>query len=386
VTPIKGMQRRAFLGGLLGLAGLTLLPSRSFAKAPGSRLILLMLEGAVDGLALCPPHADPNYAHARGHLALPSPERPDGVVDLDGFFGLHPSLAALAALYDSGELGVVHATGQPGSRRSHFEAMDMLQGGGPKPHSTRTGWLGRALGAAGSAGLAIGNQVPLILQGPAEIGSIDLQRDLSSDQDFLQVMATLYQGDPTLGPAYQEGLELRSELAEQGVMTRPKRSDHGLSRGLALQLGQILAKEDGPQAAVVQLGGWDTHTNQTRRLDSGFSKLAESLLALKEGLGPRWQNTLVLGLTEFGRSVRGNGTKGSDHGSASATLFAGGAVLGGQVMGPWPGLAQLYQDRDLAVGTDIRDVLAGALVHHLGLADLSTVFPESQPSPLRLVR
>ena len=120
------MHRRHFLGGLLGLAGVSVLPRLAFAKAPEKRLILLVLEGAVDGLALCPPHADPNYARARGHLALPGPERPDGVVDLDGFFGLHPSLAALAGLYDKGELGVVHATGQPGTRRSHFEALDML--------------------------------------------------------------------------------------------------------------------------------------------------------------------------------------------------------------------------------------------------------------------
>jgi uncharacterized protein (DUF1501 family) len=379
-------SRRHFLGGLLGLAGVAMLPSGAFAKAPEKRLILLMLEGAVDGLALCPPHGDPDYARARGHLALPGPERPDGVVDLDGFFGLHPSLSALAGLFDSGELGIVHATGQPGSKRSHFEAMDMLQGGGPEPHSTRTGWLGRALGTTGAEGLAIGSQVPLILQGPAEIGSIDLQRDLSSDQDFLQVMADLYQRDPILGPAYEEGLSLRGELAEQGVMARPKRQDHGLSRGLALQLGRLLASDGGPQAAVVQLGGWDTHTNQTRRLGSGFSKLAESLLALKEGLGPRWQHTLVLGMTEFGRSVRGNGTKGSDHGSASATLFAGGQVLGGQVLGPWPGLAALHQDRDLAIGTDIRDVLAGALVHHLGVQDLSAAFPGGQPKPLKFIR
>ena len=380
------MHRRHFLGGLLGLAGVSVLPRLAFAKAPEKRLILLVLEGAVDGLALCPPHADPNYARARGHLALPGPERPDGVVDLDGFFGLHPSLAALAGLYDKGELGVVHATGQPGTRRSHFEALDMLQGGGKEPHSNRTGWLGRALAVTGSAGLAIGSQVPLVLQGPAEIASINLQRDLYSDQDFLQVMGTLYQSDSTLGPAYQAGLDLRSELAEQGMMARPKRKDHGLSRGLALQLGQLLAKDDGAQAAVVQLGGWDTHTNQTRRLDNGFSKLAESLLALKEGLGPRWSHTLVLGVTEFGRSVRGNGTNGSDHGSASATLFAGGAVFGGQVLGPWPGLAKLHQDRGLVVGTDIRDVLAGALVHHLGVEDLSQVFPDTHPSPLRLVR
>lgn len=371
--------------GLCGLAGVGLLPRRSFAKAPEKRLILLVLEGALDGLALCPPYADPDYPRARGHLALPGPERPDGVVDLDGFFGLHPSLAALAGLYDSGELGIVHATGLPGNRRSHFEAMDWLQGGGEKPYAARSGWLGRALGSTQAEGLAIGSQVPLVLRGPAKIGSIDLQRDLHSDEDFLQVMGSLYAKDPVLGPAYTEGLSLRGELAEQGVQARTKRKDHGLSRGLALQLGQLLAPADGPQAAVVPLGGWDTHTNQTRRLDSGFAKLAESLLALREGLGDRWQDTLVLCVTEFGRSVRGNGSKGSDHGTGSATLFAGGQVRGGQVLGPWPGLAQLHDDRDLAIATDIRAVFAGALRDHLGVQDLSAAFPDGVPGVLSVV-
>ncbi|MED5371608.1 MAG: DUF1501 domain-containing protein [Myxococcota bacterium] len=369
------MRRRQLLSLSLAAAGVALLPGLAFAQAQEKRLILVLLNGALDGLALCAPTMDPDYRRRRGHLALDGPEHPQGVLELDGFFGLHPAMAPIHPWFATGELGLVHAIALPYTGRSHFDALDLLENGTERPQGSRTGWLNRALLASGGSALAVGDQLPLVLRGEAPVDSVDLSREMHSDAAFLSAMQTLYQRDALLGPAYTQGLALRMELAEDGqTMARTTRKDLGLNPGLARQLGRLMAPADGPQVAVVQMGGWDTHNNQQRRLDANLGRLADGLAALKKGLGPRWEDTLVLAVTEFGRTVRGNGTAGSDHGTGSAALYAGGAAAGGVVLGDWPGLAQLHEDRDLRPTTDLRALFKAAL-EHLGAPTDERVFP-----------
>ncbi len=390
------ISRRSFLNTLAvgGLAGA--LPRLAVAASASGRqrLVLVILRGGLDGLAAVAPYGDPDYQNARGGLAIEPPGAADGVLDLDGFFALHPALSTLHGHYRRGELTVVHAVASPYRKRSHFDAQNVLELGLAAPHASRQGWLNRSLPLLRGAGpahsedyaMAIGQSLPLVLRGPEGAGSWAPSRLPGPDDDLLDRLVALYDGDAFLGPRLEAALQ--AERMAGGT-------DGGLKRGgdafatLCEAAARMLADRAGPRIAVMEAGGWDTHANQglaggalaqrLRRLDDGLGRLAV-------GLGPAWRHTAVLVVTEFGRTVAMNGTRGTDHGTASVALLLGGALNGGRVLGDWPGLApqRLRDRRDLTPVTDVRAVYKGVLRDHFGVstADLeSRIFPSSREAP-----
>ncbi len=390
------IARREFLAGAAGFALTVGLHRAAFAAAPTDRrFIVVLLRGAMDGLAAAPPYGDPHYAEKRGAIALKPPGAEGGVIALDKTFGLHPSLAPLAPYYKSGELLLVHATGNGYVTRSHFDAQDLMESGLAAKGRAGDGWLNRALmqmkGVDGRTGLAVGGAVPLILRGQVAVASWEPDKLPQPSSDFVVALRTLYRHDALLGPALERG------LAAQGFSDQVLGADAAMDvKGgygpngfapLAAVAGKLLAADDGPRVAALDMLGWDTHVNQgaeTGRLAQNLAGLAAGLDAMAKALGPSWQRTVVVCVTEFGRTVAPNGNNGTDHGTASAMLVLGGAVKGGRVHGDWPGLAQLQDDRDLRVATDSRSVMKGVLRDHLGLeaAALGTkVFPDTAGLP-----
>ena len=373
-------SRRQLLLGLAALSTTAALPGLSLASLPGSqRLVVVVMRGGLDGLALLPPHGDPRYTASRGRAALPGPGESKGIIDLDGFFGLHPALAPLLPLWKAGELAGVHAMGLPNTERSHFEAQDMLEGGGSSPRAMKTGWLNRALGTLPAASgpptaVAIGKGVPLILRGEAPVTSIQPDGDTDSDADFLTMVAALYDNDPTLSAALQQGLMSRQMISESTTGRRKSGN-----RQQARTTGELLAHPEGPRIAVMEVGGFDTHANQRSVLTNRLGRLSDGILGLQEGLGSAWQQTVVVMITEFGRTVAANGTNGTDHGTGAAALLMGGAIAGGRIHSDWPGLTRLHDDRDLKVTTDLRSMLKGVLRDHLAIED-RLIFPDSPPA------
>ena len=340
------LSRRHALSALAGgLATAVLVdPCLSLARLAGERrLVVVILRGGLDGLSAVPPYADPDYRTIRGSLALENPGGTDGLIDLDGFFGLHPALGPLEPLYRDGQLLPLHAVASPYRGRSHFDAQDVLENGVTRP-GRRDGWLNRALLAldpegARSLGLSVGGSVPLILRGQARVASWSPSPLPLPDPTLLQQIAARWQEDPLLGPAIAEGLKLREgdmPTMEEGAGRRMR----GLNRGkafaeLAEKAGQLLASADGPRLAVVEMGGWDTHKSQqtgAARLTRQLAFLAKGLLALRASLGTAWNSSAIVIVTEFGRTVRPNGTDGTDHGTAGVAFLAGGPVAGGRVL------------------------------------------------------
>jgi uncharacterized protein (DUF1501 family) len=320
----------------------------------------------------------------RGALALK-----DGLLDLDGKFALHPSLAALHAMYRARELVVVHAAATPYRSRSHFDAQDLLENGTAEARGARDGWLNRAIGLMGTGdrrlGLAVGETVPLLLRGSAPVGAWAPQQLPAVDAEFLVQLAELYRGDPLLGPAIREGVAAQ-RMNDQVLGGDGKMAPGGarvMLKTAAGAVGKLLADKAGPRVAVLEVGGWDTHANQgvrEGRLAGSLAMLDEGLGALKTSMGPAWRDTAVLVVTEFGRTAAPNGTNGTDHGTGGVALLAGGAVAGGRVVTRWPGLARLFEGRDLAPTTDLRAVAKGVLIDHLGLDPAAldrVVFPNS---------
>ncbi len=369
--------------------------------ATEKRFVFVILRGALDGLAAVPAYGDPAYRSARGALACAEPGQSDGALDLDGRFGLHPALQPLQAMYQAREMLVVHAVATPYRARSHFDAQDLLENGTARPRGAADGWLNRSLGLLGGGrsgdqrlGLAVGQTVPLVLRGTVPVGAWAPQQLPELNGDFLSRLAALYAPDPVLGPAIREGLRAQAmtdsvlrdgegggRMAQGGNGARGPRS----VAAAAQAVGRLLAAPQGARVAVIEIGGWDTHAGQgvlTGRLAPVLRMLADGLAALKTALGPAWRETVVAVATEFGRTVAPNGTNGTDHGTASAAFLLGGAVAGGRVAGPWPGLAadRLLEGRDLAPMTDLTAVLKAVLVGHLGLpldAVDRVVFPDS---------
>lgn len=382
-----GLSRRDVLRSL-GVGGLALgLPGLSFAAAEGdARLLVVLLRGGLDGLGAVPPHGDPGYRSARGSMALPAPGESDqGIADLDGFYGLHPALAPLMPLWDDGELALVHATALPFKDRSHFDSQNVLENGTSRPFGTDTGWLNRALvGRDRTPALAVGRALPLILRGPASTTSADPLRSFVPDDSFLVAVSELYRADAELGEALDIGIQTQAMLAShRGGMRQSSRERRPDLEKSARVLGGVLAAPDGPRVAVLEIGGWDTHTGQDGGLKRLLSGFASAIGGLRESMGPAWKKTVVLGMTEFGRTIHANGTAGTDHGTASVTFVLGGGVAGGRVYGDWPGLGggQQFDGRDLRGTTDIRSVSKAVLMGHLGVPDSvieDTVFPESR--------
>jgi len=385
------LQRRRFLQGATLAAGGALLTTRlSFAGSGGdSRLVVVIMRGAVDGLAAVPPWGDPDYARLRGSLAIAAPGATDGALRLDDLFGLHPQLAFLHESFAAGELTVFQAVATPYRDRSHFDGQDVLESGVVVPHASQTGWLNRALAAQPRAargaerGVALGSNVPLMMRGPAEVASWAPTKLAELDPDTLQRIAELYTHDPMLG---QRLGEAQTANAMAGDGSQPMMGGAGPNRyeEVIRATAGFLANEAGPRVAVFDTTGWDTHANEggaRGQLGTRFAALDAALRTLKTQLGSTWRDTAVLALTEFGRTAAVNGTGGSDHGTGTAALLLGGAVRGGKVICDWPGLSagSLYQRRDLAPTLDLRALLKGTLVEHMGLpaAALDTVFPDS---------
>lgn len=379
------MSRRTLLGlaGGMALGGARLAMAQAPAACAGdARFVVVLLRGALDGLSAVQPYADPAFTGLRGPLALPQPGQEGGLLDLGGSFGLHPALRRMHAMYAAGQLLPVHAVAGPSRSRSHFDAQDFLESGAEQ--RLASGWLNRALAAmpevgASRQGLAVGVDVPLLLRGPVRVGSYAPPGNGQVDTGTLAHLAALHAADPLLGPAFAEGLRARGFSAAVLAGTAPPPGNRNGFTALAAAAGRLMAAPDGPRVAAMELGGWDTHAGQASRLNGALGELDSGLDALRQGLGDAWGRTAVLVATEFGRTVRINGTGGTDHGTGGVAFILGGAVAGGRVMANWPGLGELFENRDLAPTTDLRSLSKGLLRDHLRLpaAALAQAFPES---------
>jgi uncharacterized protein (DUF1501 family) len=380
--------RRRLLTGALAASALNPLASLSFAagtKAADARFVFVILRGGLDGLSAVPAIGDPDFAAARGPLA----QFEQAPLALDNTFALHPNLAQLHAMYGRGELVVLHAVGLPYRDRSHFDAQQVLESGGVRPYELSTGWLARALAPSGVKSIALSTAVPLVLRGPGLVDTWAPSALPDPGADLVARLGQMYAGDPVLATALERartlhfGAGMPAEMA--GDISGNKR--YGNFAVLASRAAEFLAQAGGPQAAVLEMGGWDSHANQanpTGALSNNLRQLDAGLAALREGLlgSGTWNRTVVVVATEFGREVAVNGTLGTDHGTGAAAFVLGGAVQGGRVVADWPGLAKRarFEGRDLKITTDLRAVLRSVLADHLQIASgaLDTsVFPGS---------
>jgi uncharacterized protein (DUF1501 family) len=377
-------SRRRFLVHALSGAIAMQLPDWTFAAVPGeSRLVVVLLRGALDGLAAVPPLGDPQYASLHGALAVPT----GATTRLDGFFGLHPQLAFCAERWGAGELLPCHAVATPYRDRSHFDGQNVLENGGDRPSASASGWLNRALAAMPRTykGLALGQNVPLILRGPAPVTTWAPSTLRDPDEDLIERLEDLYSGDELLSARLTEATQAVELAADANVATggRGQRgSDSERLKSNAATAGRMLAAADGARVAVMDASGWDTHANQGSahgQLANRLKSLDGALRALHEGLGPAWRRTIVVVLTEFGRTAAINGTRGTDHGTGTVALLLGGAVAGGRVVADWPGLrpADLFEGRDLQPTISVHALIKGVLRDHLAVAEgaLAQVFP-----------
>ncbi len=384
------MDRRRFLTAAgLGCATLAL-PTLTFANASTrKRLVLVILRGAMDGLALAAPYADPDYARLRGELALAAPGRDSGALPLDETFGLHPSLETLHSLYRDGEASIIHAVASPYRERSHFDGQDILENGGSSVGLLRDGWLNRALEPLGGSlgderAIALAQNTPLVLRGGNSVMSWAPSRLPHASDSTLARLADLYADDEFFSTRLTQALSSQEIAEGADSMQSRQRGDAEALRSAAASAARFLTAEGGPPIAVVEVGGWDTHANQgaaNGQLANRFAALDAGLRELRDELGEVWSDTVVAVVTEFGRTVRVNGTRGTDHGTGTAAILAGGAVNGGRVIADWPGLGNLYQDRDLRPTADIRSVFKAVLHDHMslpsGFVD-TDVFPDSR--------
>ncbi|MCC5886012.1 MAG: DUF1501 domain-containing protein [Gammaproteobacteria bacterium] len=369
------IRRRTFLrsSGLaslaLGLPGGALLASSRFE----ARFVFIILRGGMDGLMAVPAWKDPDFTRQREGLVMPPPGQAGGVLDLDGFFALHPDLRQLHRTWQAGDLLPIHAVATPYRQRSHFDAQNVLEHGLAVPDRRGDGWLNRALpglgGGAAAPGrelaMALGHTIPRVLRGSAAVGAFDLDLLPDPDPDTVERLRGLYAGDAVLGPRLEAALQaqgLDMGASSHGRSLRPEPR-------LAEAAAGFLTQDQGPRLAVLEMGGWDSHADQPG-MRWRLRVLDEALARLRDGLGTVWRHTVVLVATEFGRTVAMNGSGGTDHGTGAAAFLLGGAVAGGRVLADWPGLSHkaLRDGRDLAATLDLRRVTRTVLHDHLGLA------------------
>ncbi len=395
MNPSFNSTRRRMLAGALGAAALTPVSTLSFAgavasSAHGNRFVFVILRGGLDGLSAVPAIGDPAFAAARGQLA----QFGAAPLVLDTTFALHPHLTQLHAMYGRGEMAVVHAVGLPYHDRSHFDAQQVLESGGVRPYELATGWLGRALARSGSKSLALNTAVPLVLRGPGVVDTWAPSTLPDPGADLVARLGRMYANDPALATALERAKALHFDnLVPAEMPGDGTKGGGGAQRGggnftvLASRAAEFLAAPNGPQAAVLEVNGWDTHANQANPngpLANYLRQLDTGLAALRDGLTPSgtWNRTVVVVATEFGREVAINGTLGTDHGTGAAAFVLGGAVKGGRVIADWPGLAKRDRNegRDLKITSDLRAVLKSVLSDHLQLASQALnneVFPGS---------
>jgi uncharacterized protein (DUF1501 family) len=399
------VTRRRFILGTGALAASAALPTVLFAKTGGSaRLVVVILRGALDGLAAVPPHGDPDYAGLHRDLAIAVPGAADGALSLDSTFGLHPSLGFLHERYLGGELIVFQAVASPYRDRSHFDGQNVLENGLSRPIGTADGWLNRALASLPPQGpkrateraVAISQNVPLILRGDAAVLSKSPLTTPDIDEDLLARLADLYSKDDWFSARLSDAVQTE-KLADDsggmgGGMNGAGANGAGMAgapkdriNGVARMAAALMRSEGGPEIAVIEASGWDTHANQGGAkgvLAQRLTGLDNALRTLADELGELWPQTAVLVVTEFGRTAAMNGTRGTDHGTGGCAFLAGGAVHGGRVIADWPSLARgsLLENRDLKPTLDLRSVFKGVLDEHLHV-DANTlatrVFPDS---------
>ncbi|THD63068.1 MAG: DUF1501 domain-containing protein [Bradyrhizobium sp.] len=385
------VSRRGLLLGGASFAAWAYLPK--FARAADGRdprLIVVILRGALDGLATVAPSGDPDYAGLHGSIAL-TPDGPHAAVMLDSFFALHPSMPEFARMYREKHAAVIHAVSTPYRDRSHFDGQDVLESGYAGPGRVQSGWLNRTLAALPrgdrvTSGLAVGPTTPLVLRGPAPtVGWAPVTLPQAADDTAARLLELYSHRDPALATALSQGLKLDKTAQGDDMKPKPGTNNIGAMRLVARGAAKLMSADDGPRIAALAFDGWDTHANEggpVGRLAQLLSGLDGALAEFESGLGERWRDTVVVVATEFGRTARINGTEGTDHGTGTIALLAGGAVKGGRVIADWPGLkpANLYEGRDLAPTTDLRAVIKGVLHDHLSLNERAlaeTVFPDS---------
>ena len=367
-------------------------PWAKIGDSEDAKLVVILLRGAMDGLAAVVPYGDKDYQPQRGALALPAPGHAQGTLKLDGTFALHPKLVNLHNLYQGGELVVLHAVATPYRERSHFDGQKILENGSARAGGS-SGWLNRALAAnplaSMSSGMAIGSTVPLLLRGSVPVSSWAPSRLPDADDDTFERIADLYSQDAFFAARFKEALAAEDLLDEVGLGGEKRFQGRGTKARVAMIVGavtKLLAQPDGPDVVAIDINGWDTHANQgaaNGALANKFVALDEAIAALKDSATTTWQRTSVLVVTEFGRTVAVNGTGGTDHGTGGVAFLCGGAVNGGQVISDWPGLSKssLYMGRDLKPTLDLRAAIKGVLHEHsrVSLAKLETeVFPDSR--------
>jgi uncharacterized protein (DUF1501 family) len=406
-TMLHAPTRRALLLGSGALFAWTFVPRIARAEGRDPRFLTIVLRGALDGLAAVAPVGDPDWIKLRGDNAL----RLDGktpALPLDGFFALNPAMPNLHRLYKAGQAIVVHAVATPYRERSHFDGQDVLESGYARIGRADTGWLNRAL-----AGLAPGDRVqllphqrrsfavgpitPLVVRGPAPVLSwVPSRLPPVGDETTMRLLDIYRHTDPMLARVLEDRINL-TKIAGSDPNQRS-----GENTGPAVQMGNIeqvrayfaeaaggaakfLASPDGPRVGALALDGWDTHVNEgavNGRLSALLGALDAAIAAIETNMGAAWSETVVALITEFGRTARINGNDGTDHGTATVALFAGGALKGGRIIADWPGVkeADLFQNRDLQPTTDLRAVLKGLLKDHLRVEDRplsGEVFPDS---------
>jgi len=397
------MDRRTFIR-TMGFIGTGLIPISQSAWAIASdtpsptqrKLIVIFLRGAVDGLSVVIPYSDASYYRLRPNIAIPRPGAEGGAINLDGRFGLHPALASLQPLWQARKLAFIHAAGSPDPSRSHFDAQDYMESGTPGRKGTADGWLNRLLAelpgvSTPTRAVSIGPVMPRILSGRASVANIASGNAAGrpSVLDRSQVgdaFARLYQGDDKLARTYQEAQDSHKEV--MASMEEEMRAANGgapLPNGFpqdAARLASLMRNNANVQLAFMALGGWDTHANQGTakgQLANRLEPLGQGLELLARRLDTLFQQTTIVVMSEFGRTVRQNGNNGTDHGHGNAVWVLGGAINGGKVYGDWRGLEEshLYENRDVPVTTDFRQIIAHIAERHLRLSDaqLGHIFP-----------
>lgn len=357
----KAITRRSLIARTALLGGLALSPRLALAAAATDRrLVFIVLRGAMDGLAAIPPLGDGRLSRLRGALQ-DAPPAFDAALPLTADFAAHPALKGFAGLFAAGEAAVVHAVASPYRERSHFDAQNILETGGNAAYALKDGWLNRLLPLlpAAKPPVALAATLPALLQGAAPATSFAPSRLPDATDSLKARVAALYENDAQLHRLWSEAMATQMMAGPAEGPDNPP--------ALADTAARLLAQPDGPRIAVLDLGGWDTHAGQVQRLANQLRQLDTVIARLKAGLGPAWGDTLVIAATEFGRTVAANGTGGTDHGTASAVLLAGGRVAGGKVHGDWPGLSKLFEDRDLMPTTSLNAVFAGAAAGLFGL-------------------
>jgi uncharacterized protein (DUF1501 family) len=377
------------------------LPRAALAEGRDPRLLVVVLRGALDGLAAVPPVGDPDWVRLRGDQAL-TLDGETKALPLDNVFALNPAMPNLHRMYKAGTATIVHAVASPYRERSHFDGQDVLESGLTKPGASDSGWLNRALaslqpaGRVGKDAFAVGPVTPLVVRGAAPVLSWTPPRLPPAGDDTVMRLLDLYRHtDPMLARALEERIDLATVARAGGFDMMPqKNGPMPQVAGAAIRnyfseaagaAAKFMARNDGPRVGALAFDGWDTHAAEgaaAGRLALLLGALDGALAAIESGMGDAWKETAVAIITEFGRTARINGTNGTDHGTATVAVLVGGALKGGRVIADWPGVseAKLYENRDLKPTTDLRGILKGLLRDHLRVDEralASAVFPDS---------